>query len=312
MANTDKIHKDKLKFLERRENTLKKNVSGAQRKLLTVLVNKFMDQLQIENGKIVQNAKNIRLTLALDTIFNSFDKNINSKLIKSYADDMKGSTARNAEYFKSFEPNNKKFKKIKTGVDDLINARLGIKDNKPVKGGFLDNFNKDSRMRNGFKELVTKGITGGVSRSDMNKQVRSFIVGTDGVGGALQKEYANFIYDTYQQVDNLAANNYAVSLNMQSFIYSGGKIKTTREFCCQRNGLIFTVKEAQKWQTLTFTGKSNPYNPLINLGGYNCRHSTQYISNITAAKRRSDLKLDKKGNLIKDATGTKQRLNQCS
>ncbi len=312
MASTDKIHKDKLKFLLRRENNLKKNVSVAEKKLLSVIVDKFMDKLEVEGGKIVQNAKNIRLTTALDAIFNSFDKDINSKLINSYINDINGAKEINTKYFAAFEPNKKKFKGIAVDVDDLIDARIGIKPNgKLAKGGFLDNFNKDPRLLNDFKELVTKGITGNISRTEMNSQVRRYIVGAEGANGQLQKHYSNFIYDTYQQVDNLGSSNYAVALNMQSFIYSGGLIKTTRNFCCQRNGKVWTVKEAQKWQNLSFTGKSNPYNPLINLGGYNCRHSTQYLSNITAAKRRSDLKLDKQGNLIKDASGTPQTLNQC-
>ena len=117
----------------------------------------------------------------------------------------------------------------------------------------------------------------------MKNDIRTFVVGNNDRLGGLQSQYNTFIYDTFQQIDRLESGIYAKEIGMEAFIYSGGKISTTRKFCCQRNGKIWTVDEAKKWRNLNFQGKNKNYNPLVDLGGYNCRHSTQYISNVIAA-----------------------------
>ena len=189
---------------------------------------------------------------------------------------------------------------------------LGLdKDGKIVKKGFLDSFLKDNRNKNEIQTLLIKGITGGASIKDLKSDVKFFVQGDKEKTGALSKQYSTLIYDTYQQIDRTESNIYSEELGMDAFIYSGGKVRDTRKFCCQRNGLIFTKEEAKAWRTLKFHGKPKNYNPLVDLGGYNCRHSTQYISNVIAAKRRDDLELDDNGKLVYSKSGSKQRLHSC-
>ena len=312
MATSEGIHKKKLDFLEKREAALKRKVSTAERKLLDVIIEKFIDELEVSGGQIKSNVGNIKLTQALDRIFEDFDNILNKNIIKSYITDMEGLKSFNKTYFGTFERNKKTLENLSSSSAAQINRRLGITPNGGVVGGgFLDNFIKDSRLRTEFTELVTKGISGGVSFKDMKNDIKLFIVGGESSLGSLQKNYSTFIYDTYQQIDRLESGIYAQAIGMDSFIYSGGKVRDTRKFCCQRNGKVWTVKEAKSWKSLKFQGKTKNYNPLIDLGGYNCRHSTQYISNVLAAKKRSDLKLDKNGNLVKDSKGSNQKLNKC-
>ena len=69
MADFDKVEMRKQRFLERREEVLKGRVSTAERKLLTIVVDDFLDKLEQENGQVKFNGKNISLTSALDKIF---------------------------------------------------------------------------------------------------------------------------------------------------------------------------------------------------------------------------------------------------
>ena len=72
------------------------------------------------------------------------------------------------------------------------------------------------------------------------------------------------------------------------------------EFCIKRNGKVFTVEEAEKeWPkdpTLPRTRKERQsgvltgYNPTVDMGRWNCRHRTRYISPALAEQLRPDLK----------------------
>ncbi len=312
MAKFDTIQKRKVDFLAAREGVLRRKVSAAEKKLLDLIIEKFIDELEVSNGIIVSNGKNIKLTQGLDKIFEEFNRIVQDGLINGYIKDISEVKLLNKSYFGEFETNKRILDIVSNKSSLQINRRLGISPKGVVlNGGFLNNFIKDNRLKNEFAELVTKGITGGTSFRELKADIKTFIIGNEDRLGGLQAQYRTFIYDTYQQIDRLESGIYAEELGMQSFIYSGGKIATTRNFCCQRNGKIWTVDEAKKWENLEFQGKNKDYNPLVDLGGHNCRHTTQYISNLISARRRDDLKLDDEGNLIVDKKGKKQKLNKC-
>lgn len=308
----DKLHNDKLDHLEKSEIKLSNSVKIAEKKLLDKIIDKFVDNLDTKDGIIQYNSKNITLTQAIDKIIEEFNSTVNADLMKTYVNDISITTEANRKFFATFEKPGIDYKKTTEEVRNKTLDRLGIKsDGKLTKGGFIDSFTNDKRLNLELKELVTKAITGGASLRQMKDELKQFVSGGDGKKGKLTANYNTFIFDTYAQIDRLQTGLYAEALGLKAFRYAGGKIKTTRTFCCQRNNLIFTTEEAEKWASLEFQGKPIPYNPLIDLGGYNCRHTKQFISNIRAAALRDDLKLDEKGNLVKNKSGEKQRLNDC-
>ena len=270
MAKFDDIQKKKDSFIETRESVLKTKVSGAERKLLDLIVKDFLDKLEVENGMIVSSGKNVTLTQAIDKIFKTFDERINASLVKDYVNDIKQLGSLNESYFKIFEPNAKKFNGIKDGARKGIFQRLGLNsDGKLKRGGYLAEFLTDNRQKRELKRIVTEGITSGQGFSQVREAVQTLTVGNKQVQGQLQSNYRQFVYDTYSQIDRFESGLYADAIGMDAFKYAGGKIRTTRKFCCQRNGQIFTVEEAEKWESLRFEGKTKNYNPLIDLGGYN-------------------------------------------
>lgn len=69
--------------------------------------------------------------------------------------------------------------------------------------------------------------------------------------------------------------------NLQ-FKYVGGIIPTSRDFCANHNGKIYTRKQIENiWRSSTWGGKA-PGNPFIVRGGYNCRHMFVAIRNTNA------------------------------
>lgn len=310
MAKEDEIFKIKADWLDDRETILKRKVSSAEKKLYESIIDDFLDKIDTSEGSIDASSKNIRLTQELDRIFEKFDTTVNKNLIDGYLSDITRATALNEKYFKLLDPGNKKFAPIRDNANRLALGRLGLtpKGNL-IKGGFLDSFISDNRIKNQVKDIITRGVTGGSSYRQVKEDLKSYITGTEEAKGALQANYRTFIYDTYQQVDRLVAGEYATQMKLKAFLYQGGKINTTRRFCCQRNGLVFTVDEAEQWRNLRFDGKNKNYNPLVDLGGYNCRHHIRYLSNTKAAKMRDDLMVNDKGELVYKPGAEKQKLN---
>lgn len=307
------IFNTKSNFLDARELILKRKVSTAEMKLLSIIIDRFIDQLEKSGGIIINNGRNITLTQALELIFKEFEKNINSTIIKGYIDDIVKGQALNSRYFGTFVDDSKRFDIIRKIVQTTIGRRLGIAKNGTLKvGGYLYNFLKDNRIKNEVLELVTRAITSESSVSTVKSELKVLIAGDDKIDGQLSNQYRTFINDTYQQVDNLESNLYAEELGLQAAFYSGGKIKTTRNFCCQRNGLVFTIDEIKSWKNLTFQGKNKDYNPITDQGGYNCRHRYRYIINAIALKKRPDLKESKSGRLIPIKGKSNQKLNKCA
>jgi len=57
---------------------------------------------------------------------------------------------------------------------------------------------------------------------------------------------------------------------LKSWLYYGNIITTTRPFCIDRAGKVFTDQEIKVWDDMVWVGKSGP--PMTHRGGYNCRH----------------------------------------
>jgi hypothetical protein len=133
---------------------------------------------------------------------------------------------------------------------------------------------------------------------DYIKLLKVHITGTENIDGSLVKYYKGFAFDTYQQFDRVSNVEYAKELDLQAFIYEGGLIETSREFCIKRDGKVFTIDEAATWvndPTLPKTKEEREtgvviYNPLEDFGRFNCRHMIRYISNEIAIMLRPDLK----------------------
>ena len=81
-----------------------------------------------------------------------------------------------------------------------------------------------------------------------------------------------------------------VSLEFKAFIYEGGIYDDTCDFCKERNGKVFTIKEAEEWKKLEWPEKNENYEPLKDMGGTDCRHHPSWISDSLATILRPDLK----------------------
>ena len=173
-----------------------------------------------------------------------------------------------------------------------MNRSLGLENDGRIKqNGFTDKFLRDESVNKKIKKLTMQSITKGVGFQEFRQSLKSLIVGIPSKidTGALQQYYRNYAYDTYQKVDNLTSNVFAKSIGLRYFIYNGGIIKTSREFCKHYNGTIvdsiaFGQLTKDELPALQQDGIPEDWRPLIDLGGWGCRHRKDWITDDIALR----------------------------
>jgi hypothetical protein len=145
--------------------------------------------------------------------------------------------------------------------------------------------------------------------------IKDNIKGTDEEKGLLDRQFRRYAYDTYQQYDSSYNKKLGEEFDMKYFIYQGGLVIDSRDFCVCHNGKVYSVEESELWKTWTpdqcdypeghpmqsKEGTKYPpdvvpgymnypgYDPLVDRGGYNCRHIIGWIPDELAFKYRPEL-----------------------
>lgn len=200
---------------------------------------------------------------------------------------------------------------IKEHLKDLqeLQAKFYKKNEKPmlpfsqikkiVEGDLLRNvesfakaYNDSTVVASAVRQASVGFISSGMSYSDVRAALYEYTNGNKNKLGAV--ENYNFvqirIQDTFAEYDRRLSNEYANQLGLNYFIYQGGEITTTREFCEERAAKVYTREEGIAFDALEWEGKK-PNNVFFNdCGGYNCRHFLDWISYELAVQLRPDIK----------------------
>jgi hypothetical protein len=90
----------------------------------------------------------------------------------------------------------------------------------------------------------------------------------------------------------------ADEFGMDYAVYSGGLITDSRSFCREHNNKVYSREEIAdfgNWidpktgEVPSYISEFPGYDPFTHLGGFNCRHSLNWIPKISAIKLRPEL-----------------------
>ena len=114
-------------------------------------------------------------------------------------------------------------------------------------------------------------VVAGGQFSDLVNEMAA-ILGTakDARGNSMARYAELWANDGIMNFHQQVTLNKAKEAGLTMFLYYGNVIKTSRPFCIDRAGKIFSRKEIDSWNEITWQGKSGP--PLTYRGGWNCRH----------------------------------------
>lgn len=268
-------------------SALDDNIDGASSDLANELIAEFVDALRTENGIILNDAQNNRLVSIIDKVFDSFNEKQNLRLVVEMVNNIQTINALNSDHFA--ELYTKPIKTMAEQIQKSVNNRFGINaDGSLQRSGYMMGLLDDVTVRNAIKQVAFKGVQTSTGWKEFAGQLSEFIEGNKDKAGIFKRFYRNYAYDVYSQADRLNSSQYADRLKLNYAIYEGGIIKTSRKFCRERDGKVFTREEIMKFKL----DEAAPpdYDPITDLGGYGCRHYLNWISEDLAFALRPDLR----------------------
>lgn len=151
----------------------------------------------------------------------------------------------------------------------------------------LANEGIDVIMKNPLTDILNQNINSGASITDLTAQLREFILGSDQLEATLLKHAKQITNDTLFNYNRALQEAISQKAGLQFYVYSGGIMDDSREFCVVRAGKYFHKKEVEAWGSLTWTGKrkgTNSSTIFVYAGGYFCKHLLVAVSEATVPK----------------------------
>jgi predicted amino acid-binding ACT domain protein len=268
-----------MKELDEKIDELVKGTASRFEKLEKLILNEVLsylsERLLVREQRIVFDANNFGIISKIDTLLSRFStgiQNIGKYIIRGIGSVMGLTTEQLSQI------DTRAIKTGKTVTDELLNHAATI-------------INKNLNLERIFLDIKQDAISlladpKGIDLVELRKALSQKVVGNK----LAQKYFSRWTHDLYSQMQRVGANRMRIELGLRFAIYQGGLIATSRDFCEERNRQCFSDEEIMKWKELDWEGKPEiGYNPIIDCGGYNCRHRLDWISDEMAKRLRPDL-----------------------
>lgn len=126
-------------------------------------------------------------------------------------------------------------------------------------------------LENDIILLLHSAFNGQVSKKDL----RTAVIRT------ASRKYHDF-FDVYAvatvfQSYRTAQKIYADQFKYKKFLYAGGIIDESRDFCIERAGHEFFKEQGEEWNDMEWKGKIPGVDFFVQCGGYNCLHHLEWI-----------------------------------
>lgn len=290
-------------LLDTRQQARLAQLSAIERLLALRLLEELRRELeQRADGTVDPSKTFVGVARMVDRVFDTIEESEFGKLGDALVSDMKGVLKVNADYFAAMDiKRGKAFKAIRAAVDRRMRERLGITSEDGVQaGGYLDGLFQTEDAREVVKKIIFKQVKAGLPMKKLERLVKLQIQGTKEAAGVLESRIGGAILDTYNVTDAVTNAEFAKRLDLKYFIYSGGLIETSRDFCIKRNNKVYAIWEAENWAddpTLPKTraekdsGEVIDYVPTEDRGRWNCRHRILYIPQEEAYRLRPELRV---------------------
>lgn len=215
------------------------------------------------DGKVVWNVKNISMVGSVDKAVDTFHTKYQKPYLNKIKKELIGLDKYYVDYFDSIGVDSKSLKGFKAFFTRMDR--------------YLDSIGTINPVRQEVKQYLFNAISSGRSMGTIRSGLRG-ILGLKDRTGALTRYYRQMLFDSVMMFDRIVANKFADQNNLKYFVYEGGVIETTREFCEKRDGLIFNKDNIADWAADPTLPATPGYVPIVDMGSYNCRHYPRYIT----------------------------------
>lgn len=241
----------------------------------------FRTKVKTTGGKIDRLTSNVNLSVEIEKIWNGIVAQMIIPLQLEIAAGVDQIIDALKDYYSVM------FDNPQTSIDRARNRvykTLGIRENEIMPNGLIGNLSSNSRAPEVVKSNLMSAILGGYTVLEGVRMMSRIIRGHKNMrtgkrtAGVFEKNLEESLPELFPTVERLGNEEVRKNLGLKSAIYQGGLMETSRAFCIARDNKIYTEEQIKAWANLTWEGKSDPYNPFLDLGGYNCRHMLDWIS----------------------------------
>lgn len=286
--------------IDARQRAQIQRLRGIERDLFEAIVTRLVDELTTSGGRITSTKGEAKISEAIDKVFEALERGQFREFSKHSLSDFRSIFSGTSLYYKGlYESTSKgsKFNAIKRRVNATMRKRLGLRPDGTIDpAGSLARIFPTEFISARVKEVVMSGVTGKITPKQLMRALEVEIKGTRDRLGIVEANVQGFVLDTYQQFDRATNDQFAKRLTLTDFVYEGGLIETSRVFCEKHNGKVFSIEEANRdWPndpSLPRTTKEKEtgilidYVPTEDMGRWNCRHRTRYVSKQMAERLR--------------------------
>jgi hypothetical protein len=259
------------KALREAESGLLERAGGLENKLLAFVRNEFLPSLDIADNKITNSISNLRKVNDSSSLKKYMRKVVNVAMYEYYQSEFNNVTNLTNGYYNTFEPKASQQKKI-------------LERGAVIVDGYLDSVFDNNQIVRSIQGTVRNAVSTNQALSVALQLLQEQIQGKEDKFGLVKYYHYQNGYDEFQAYSRTLDEDYSKALELNYAIYAGGEMKTTRQFCTERNGNVYNRETILSWDDEEWQGKKPNNNILIDLGGYNCRHDLDWIS-FNLAKR---------------------------
>lgn len=275
------IKKAQAEFIAGIEAKYGKEAVRLQERLIKAINEDLLTKLQVVDGKVVNTPENYKIIYDFENLWQDYQRNYFGATVSSIGNDALKVTSFSDQYFKGLGISGPNAAKLFTQSAKNIELMMGIervgKEIRFIPNGYLDRLLQGAQIKDQVMGILTDGISVRTGFSDLYRTMQETVVGSPEVDGTMERYFRGYVYDTFSGVQSAYDNYVAQAAGMNSFIYAGTVIKTTREFCAEHVNGIYTREDIAEWETQDWAGKNWDAPFEVARGGYNCRHDLRWI-----------------------------------
>jgi hypothetical protein len=239
------------------------------------------------DGYIKQNSANRKvMSKAEAKIQEVFSSSLYTAAVSNYVSTVPKVDVQNVKYFKSIDTT---FSPKRQFLTNLQNETIATVERYVLRDGL------QSQVVQPLIQILNQNINSGGQFSGFLQQVRDYVVGNDQVEGRALSYSRTYLRDslfTYARTYQQSVTN---DLGLQWYLYSGGLMDKSREFCVHRSGNYYHHQEVESWASESWQGKkqgTTESSIFLFAGGWNCSHEIITVSSLIVPP--SDLERIKK------------------
>lgn len=272
-----KLGNEKRRKLEQSEKRLRAALRRLQVRIMAFLSKELLSELSKDKEGNIQKTKNNALRLKTnERVRKLVQMEIDKELRKVLNTEFARIKNANDKYYKEFGPS----AKVRQRVSKL---------NRRLISQFKRRVVEKIDINNRISAIINSGIKNGVQVSELREDLQEFVTGKDKLGALEHFFWKNDGLEQFQVHARTMAESYSKQLNLNYAFYAGGEIKTTREFCDEHNGNVYSRAEIAALGQTDWQGKKEDNNIFRDCGGWNCRHEWDWISKQLAVRVRPEL-----------------------